>query len=262
MALTTPESADEIIDRVVNDVFLALQEFGAKPALKNSWLNALIVGYSNRVFDFYFALDQAALEAIPDTAVDTLERWAAIWGIIRIAGTQAKGSIIATGVAASSIGEGTIYAVGAGGQYTVDTDTTITTKSLSVVSINRSGQTATLVTTAAHRLATNVKVNVTGADQSEYNVTAATITIVDATTITYQVTGSPASPATGTILLGFDSAILDITSEDFADSADQIADAGFTLESPLVGVDDVANADVDGVIGGADPFRMRFASGG
>ena len=257
MALTTPTSADEVIDRAINDVFLQLQEFGAKPSLKNSWLNALIVGYANRVFDFYFALDQAALECLPDTATPEavggkLERIAAIWGITRIPGAQAKGSIIATGVVASEIPNTAIYVVGDGGQYTVDTAITITTKSLSVASIVRSATTATLTTTVPHRLATNVKINVTGAVETEYNVTSAAITILDEDTITYQVAGSPSSPATGTILLGFDTAIVDVTSVNFDDAADQVADAGFTLESPLVGVDDVARADTDSVVGGAD----------
>jgi hypothetical protein len=67
-----------------------------------------------------------------------------------------------------------------------------------VSSITRSGATAT-ATSTAHGYATNDKVNLRGAAQSEYNGDF-TITVVDTNTFTYAVSGSPATPATGTIL--------------------------------------------------------------
>lgn len=66
-----------------------------------------------------------------------------------------------------------------------------------VTSLTRSGSTAT-ATVASHGLSTGNKVNVSGAGQSEYNGVF-TITVVDANTFTYPVTGTPATPATGTI---------------------------------------------------------------
>lgn len=70
--------------------------------------------------------------------------------------------------------------------------------SLTVSSITRSGTTATLTAAANHGLATGAKVYVFGADQAEYNGLV-TITVTGATTFTYTVSGSPATPATGTI---------------------------------------------------------------
>jgi uncharacterized phage protein gp47/JayE len=126
MALTTPTTASDIIDRVVNDVFLTMQSFGAKPALRNSWINAFIVGYSNRVFDFYFALDQAALEALPDTAVDNIERWAAIWGIVRLAGSVSTGQMTIAATSGTVIPKGTVFSSGDGLQFVnVEDDTAI-----------------------------------------------------------------------------------------------------------------------------------------
>lgn len=66
-----------------------------------------------------------------------------------------------------------------------------------VTSITRSGATAT-ATAAAHGYATGQFVNIQGAAQTEYNGKF-TITVVDANTFTYPVTGTPATPATGTI---------------------------------------------------------------
>lgn len=66
-----------------------------------------------------------------------------------------------------------------------------------VTSITRSTATAT-VTAPAHGYTTGNKVNIRGAAQTEYNGDF-TITVVDANTFTYTVSGSPATPATGTI---------------------------------------------------------------
>ena len=65
------------------------------------------------------------------------------------------------------------------------------------VGITRSGSTAT-VTLASHGFATGDLVTIAGADQTEYNGTF-TITVVTTNTFTYAVTGTPATPATGTI---------------------------------------------------------------
>ena len=63
-----------------------------------------------------------------------------------------------------------------------------------VKSITRASTTAT-VTHAKHGHINGQNVTFAGADQSAYNVTAA-ITVVDADTYTYTVSGSPATPAT------------------------------------------------------------------
>jgi len=75
-----------------------------------------------------------------------------------------------------------------------------TIRGATVSSITRSGSTATVITQTAHGFATGQKVVVSGATQSEYNG-AFTITSTGPQTFTYSVTGTPATPATGTILL-------------------------------------------------------------
>ena len=134
MALQTPSTATEVAERAINDVLLSLAEFGAKPSLKNSWLNALIVAYSNRVFDLYFSLDQAALEALPDTAIDNLERWATIFGIPRTAGNVSTGNVVATGTSGKVVPAGTILTVGDGTEYEVRSDATVELKLFAPIS--------------------------------------------------------------------------------------------------------------------------------
>lgn len=77
------------------------------------------------------------------------------------------------------------------------------TSALAVTSITRSGTTATVTTDAPHGLLDGQGVIIAGVtngggDAAKYNIRAP-ITLTGASTFTYQVAGSPATPATGTI---------------------------------------------------------------
>jgi hypothetical protein len=75
--------------------------------------------------------------------------------------------------------------------FTLGTDKTVT-------SITRASTTAT-VTATAHGFTTGDQVNIRGATQTDYNGDFI-VTVTDANTFTYTVSGSPATPATGTII--------------------------------------------------------------
>lgn len=66
------------------------------------------------------------------------------------------------------------------------------------VTITRSGNIATITTPAPHGLIRLAKYAISGADQAEYNGEKSA-TVTSATTLTFNVTGNPATPATGTI---------------------------------------------------------------
>jgi hypothetical protein len=69
---------------------------------------------------------------------------------------------------------------------------------VSVTSITRASTTAT-VTATAHGFTTGDQVNIRGANETDYNGDFI-VTVTDADTFTYTVSGSPATPATGTIV--------------------------------------------------------------
>jgi hypothetical protein len=75
--------------------------------------------------------------------------------------------------------------------FTLGTDKTVT-------SITRASTTAT-VTATAHGFTSGDQVNIRGAVQTDYNGDFI-VTVTDANTFTYTVSGSPATPATGTIV--------------------------------------------------------------
>jgi hypothetical protein len=112
------------------------------------------------------------------------------------------------------------------------------------VTITRSGTTAT-VSHTGHGLATNDKVMILGADQPEYNGVFA-ITYIDANSYSYTVSGTPATPATGTITATFVvlSGLTDVNgqitmSRVFPSNQDVVGRARKSTSSPLYKTSDI-----------------------
>ena len=249
MAVNLPTSAKEIDARSKADVKRELVT--ANPFLKNSWLGAIITSTSNRIFDFYLQLKEAVRQSFPDTATgESLTRWAAIWGKEKAAATKANGNAVATGTAAKVLAAGTVI-VGSDGVYTSTAAATISANSVSVSFITRSGTTATATTASAHGLANNVEITITGAGESQYNLTTA-ITVTGLDSFEYEVTGSPTTPATGTILAAGTWAAVPVESDEFGADYNLSAGEEVKLQSPLVGVDDSLVVDYGEIGGGID----------
>jgi hypothetical protein len=115
-----------------------------------------------------------------------------------------------------------------------------------VSSLTRSGGTATLTTSTPHGFVTGQKVVISGATQSDYNG-AFTVTVTGATTFTYTVANSPATPATGTILV----AAGDIT--------DLVALAGVERISSETDAEFIFTRPDGSQIRGADNARIQLA---
>jgi len=71
---------------------------------------------------------------------------------------------------------------------------------VSITSINRFDIFAKVVTASPHGLFDAAQITVTGAVEAAYNVTDASVLVISATSFAYLVSGSPSTPATGTIV--------------------------------------------------------------
>lgn len=251
MAIETPDTAKEIDQRMKTDVQREL--VNSNPFLKNSWLGSIITSIANRIFDFYIQLEEAFKQSIPDTATDdTLERWANIWGVSRLAATTASGNIVATGIVTTNIPLATVFSSSEGLLYESTSAVVITNTVISVLSITRSGSQATVTTDGPHNLASNVTPTIAGANETEYNVTNAEIQVTAEDEFTYEVSGSPATPATGTITATADFIPVPVVSQSFGVDNNQIQDTKLTLQSPIAGVDNDARVDFNEIAGGTD----------
>lgn len=249
MPIDLPESAAEVVARSKADVQRELPE--SDPFLKNNWLYAHVTAAANRIFDFYVQLRAAIRESFPDTAVQFLERWAAIWGKQRLAATQARGRVVATGTATSSIPDASVLTVAGVGTYTTQGASVVSAQSIGVTAFVRSGQTVTATTSGPHGLANNVSPTITGASNAEYNGTFA-ITVTAADQFEYTIIGTPPDEPGASALASFTIASVTVQSDDFGAAANLDAGVELRLQSPLVGVDDTLAVDFDAVGGGAD----------
>jgi len=250
MPLNLPNSSSDVATRSKVDVQRELRQ--SDPFLKNHWLLGIVVANANRVYDFYLQLTQAIKLLFLDTATgDYLTRWAAIWGKSTLPATKATGNIVVTGLAGYSVSAGTTFAT-SGVTYSATAGATLASQSVSISSLTRSGSTVTAVATSSHGLSNNVEVSISGAAETEYNEANAEITVIDDVTFTYEITGSPSTPATGTILAAYVSATVSVESDDFG--ADQNLDAGtlLKLQSPIAGVSDSVGVDAGAIGGGTD----------
>ena len=250
MPLGLPESSTEVEDRIKIDV--AREATDSDPYTRNHWLLALIVGFGRRVFDFYRTLKRAIDQLFPDTATDEYaERWGAIYGKSRIAATQSTGNMIATGSAGTTIPVSTAFNASSN-TYTSTAEVTVAANSISVTSLTRSGTTATATTASDHGLASNVTVDISGAVETDYNVASSAIIVTGLDTFTFEVAGSPTTPATGTILADYTSAIVPVESDGFGDDQNLTADTAATIQSPISGLDNDLRVDYGAVEGGTD----------
>lgn len=251
MSIGLPESSKEVEDRIKVDV--AREAPDSNPYLKNHWLLAVIVGFGRRIFDFYRDMQRLIAGLFPDTATgDEAEKWSTIYGVNRNPATQAVGSTVATGIAGRAIPIGSLLVANDITYETTSASAVIAASSIQISSITRSGTTATATTVSDHGLASNVPVTIAGADQTDYNVIDAAITISGSDTFTYQVENAPTTPATGTISAAYTAAIVPVKSVDFGADANLTLDTPATLQSPIAGVDDQLNVDFGEISGGAD----------
>jgi uncharacterized phage protein gp47/JayE len=251
MPFNFPENRDEIEQRAKSDVQNELPD--SNPFLRNSYLSAIVVAFSGRIFDFYLKVKRLIRQLFPDTATNEfLERWGSYVDILRRPGTRSSGNITITGNSGETIPNGTELTDDNNNEYITLVSRTINEQTIEIDSIERDGDTATVTTLNAHRLITGMEASISGADQSEYNGTFE-ISVTSETEFSYQVTGSPATPATGTdIEAAATFASVNIEANDFGNELNLTGNNRVSLVSNISGVDNTARVQYPGLTGGAD----------
>lgn len=228
---------------------------------RRSYVGGLIVTLMSALHDWYVALREAIKQCFPQTATGTFLRtgwWADITHLSLNPATAAHGLVVVTGDAGAAVPVGTTLTTNAR-SYTTDHGVSIVAQTLTLSSLIRSGSTATAATVSAHLLATGQTVTISGASQAEYNGDVEII-VTGETTFVYAVGGTPATPATGSLILSATYASVPVTCTSYG--ADTSLDSGSTLAVPtLTGVDATAIVAFGGLVGAdaetLEEYRQR-----
>lgn len=260
MALNIPNTVQLIFDKLRSD---AQQELAnVNVWTRNNFFSALLAACAGRFRALYQVFVTGINEAaIPLTARDEyLDQWAELRGITRLPPSSAKGYVNFPCAGSVTVDEDTVLRDKAGLEYIVQTTSTDTTQILNLSSLTRVGPTATSTTLEPHGLATGQTVIITGAGESAYNVSAP-ITVTSNFTFTFNVTGNPDTPATGTILATSRFVRLEVESAENGVIYNKENGASISISTPLPFLNDVGYVVFDGLNGGADEetdSRLQF----
>lgn len=262
MAIILPDNKEQIVQRMQTDFVANIPE--SDPFLRASWLLALIIAISGREFDIYTQVGQILLDLFPNTATGIFARqWGNLKGTDTEAATSAKGFISVTGTTGTLVPQGTLWNNAAGTQYeSIIQDYTILATTLNIINLTSSGGIAEAETSSTHKLASGMSITVSGATQTEYNVTA-TITVISETKFQYPISGTPISPATGTIIVAATYASVEVQALDTGEQTNVGSGAQLSLSTPLSGIDNTAYVQFTEIGGGTDDetddaYRTRY----
>ena len=238
-----------MVDRTRSDVRNELPD--SDPTVFGSFIRAITDSLASRAYDLVLLIQQALDQFFPQTSTGTfLERWAGYEDLTRLSSSSASGTVVFTGTADTTIPINTQIRSSVGNIYVTQNAVSIANNVFSISSLTRSGSTATASATG-HPLASGVDVTIAGAVQTEYNGTF-TVTVIDENTFSYEITGSPTTPATGTITGTVDSASAIVESQETGQALNLPNGASFTLVNAISGVDAQSFANASGIVGGTD----------
>lgn len=249
------QTLQQLQSRIANEMILSMNAGQADTSkfvtdIRNSAIGAIGDSMSAGFDENNDVLKQLMTQLFPWSATGIyLDLWAAWFGVTRSPGVQATGNVVFTGTAATSIPSGTLIQKADGTQYATTTTKSIASSIISISSITRSGTVATVTAPNAHNYATGISQAISGAVETDYNITAV-ITVTGEKTFTYTVAGTPTTPATGTILSTATTANIPVIASKFLDTGNAIAGSQLSTVSSLLNIDDACFAGYAGLIGG------------
>jgi len=260
MPLNLPTNAD-VVNYIRSDIKSLLPD--ADPYEVTSILNAIAVATGGRVYEIYQQLYIIQRDTYATTAENqALLNIGAVYALSRNPATAADGYITLTGTASTVIPSSTEFQSSTGESYQTKSSVTLASNSINISSVTRSGTTATATTASAHNLASGMSVVIAGADQTDYNGTF-DITVTSLTEFQYSVSGSPATPATGTITAAYTGASVEVQSVNTGLDTNVTGGSTLTATSAISGLDSTAYVQYGGIDGGTDietydDFRTRL----
>jgi len=254
-------SLQTIIDRQRADIKATLPT--SDPYQATSILNALAVADGGRIAEVNEQLKFIQRDTLATTAIDdALLNIGTVYGMSLNPATNASGFIVITGTAGSVIPAASNIQSSTGIAYRTINSVTLAAQTVAISTLTRSGTTATATTTGNHGLASGMTVIISGAGQSEYNISAV-ITVTGLDTFQYTVSGSPATPATGTIIGSYTGSPAEILSTVTGLDSNVAGGSTMTMTAVIAGVNSTVYVQYSGIDGGSnietiEEFRTRL----
>lgn len=219
----------------------------------DSWIQSLIESDAASFISIQDRIRDLERQLFPqDCNENFLENWGSYENLSKNAATGASGIIVQEGNSGINIPFGTLYTGSNGISYQVIQTAIISEKTIQISSLTRSGTTVTAITQDDHNLGSGQTGTISGANESEYNVTTQ-IAVIDYNKFSYTISGSPSSPATGSISFAGTFANVNIQAKTETGLDTNIErGASLSLTSSITGITNPAIVTYDQISGGAD----------
>jgi len=233
------------------------------PTIFGSFANPYLISCAALAWSITLTIRDLEKQLFPQTAEgEFLDRWGAYENLERKAPSVSFGDISIGGTVSTIIPVNTILNGANGISYIATAVSTVQTIGQSITSLTRVGSTVTATTSGDHTLASGLDVLIAGVTETDYNGTFS-ITVTARNQFTYTIDATPTTPATGTITLSSDYAIVNLQSQSTGQVVNLDSGAVLTLAVSISNIDNTGFAQFDGISGGADietddEYRVRI----
>lgn len=234
------------------------------PAIRQTWGSLNLIGVCTSGLAVQGSVQDLERELFPQTATGIYLAW---WGgyesLPRLGEASAFGSIYQEGVLGTLIPADTQYKASNNKIYKVDQAKEIISVS-GTVSLERTDDTVTAITTAIHSLATGANVtisDVSGTPNPQYYEGTFSVTVIDNNTFTYSLVGATETGASGQYSAEY--ANIQVTAVETGFDTNLYAGSQLNLYNvEIAGITASALVPYNGVTGGTDvegddPYRTR-----
>lgn len=222
------------------------------PTIFGSFARPFIDSAAALSYSIELLIRDLSIQLFPQGAEgEFLDRWGDYEGLARNPPAAAFGFISLPAVNGTVIPAGTLFTAGNDITYQASAVAVAQEFGFTLTSLTRSGFTVTAVTSVDHSLASGLMVTISGATQSQYNGSFEII-VTNRNQFTYEITSSPATPATGSIIATSTYASVMATATTAGSVTNLSGSSVLNLSSTILGATSSGFAQFDGMSGGTE----------
>lgn len=236
--LNIPQTINEVYNRIVADFKTYNKK--AQPAVKNSWIGAILISLAGRLFDIYKKLNFILKQAFIDTASgEYLKRWGSYVNIYQKQATKSHGNFIFTGNEGSLISVGT-QIIANSINYTTNQSIELVKNEIITTDYTQESDLVTITFDNMHNLGTGMTIKINNID--------CTVEVIDA----YTIQTSIEDTLSGQINIQYVSNIVSCTPNEYGKETNLVPGETGKTQTVISGVDINCYTDYQGFTGGQD----------